>query len=326
MPRPVLLFSGPFADLPLADLATKAGEWGYAGLELCTWGDHLEVQRALAEPDYCPTRLDLLNRHELQVPVVAAHRVGQALCDPIDARHQPILPDYVWGDGEPEGVRQRASQELVDTLRTAQQLGAATLSAFAGSSLWSYVAGWPAPTPETVSAGLRDFARRMRPVLDACAETGVRFALEVHPGQIAFDLHSAEAALDALDGAEEFGFTFDPAHLHWQGVEPAEFIRRFRDHVFHVHIKDAALTLDGRSGVLNGYRPRGDSRRGWDFRSPGHGGIDWQAVIRALNEVGYAGALSVDWCDPGMDREYGAADACQFVRRLDFDTPKPRNR
>jgi sugar phosphate isomerase/epimerase len=322
MPRPVLLFSGPFADLPLADLAAKASEWGYAGLELCSWGDHFEVQRALAEADYCAARVDLLNRHELQVPVVAAHRVGQALCDPIDARHRGILPDYVWGDGDAEGVRQRAAEELADTLRAAQQLGAATLNAFAGSPLWSYVAGWPAPSAETVSAGLREFARRIAPVLDACRETGLRFALEVHPAQVAFDLHSAEAALDVLDGPEEFGFTVDPAHLHWQGVSPAEFVRRFRDHIFHVHVKDAALSLDGRSGILNGYLQRGDPRRGWDFRSPGHGGVEWEGFVRSLNEVGYTGPLSVDWTDPGMDREYGAADACQFVKRLDFDPPR----
>jgi sugar phosphate isomerase/epimerase len=177
------------------------------------------------------------------------------------------------------------------------------------------------PSPQVVAEGYRDFANRLDPILDLCRDSGVRFALEVHPGQIAFDLYSAEAALDAVNGREEFGFLFDPSHLHWQGVDPVEFLLKFPDRILHVHVKDAVLNLNGRCGVLNSGLPAGDPRRGWDYRSPGHGGIDWEAVIRGLNHIGYNGALSVDWRDPGMDREWGAADACKFVKRLDFDAP-----
>src|SRR5262245_43315040 len=326
MARPVLLFSGPWADLPLADLAARAAEWGYNGLELCCWGDHLEVQRALSEPDYAPARLDLLARNDLHAPVVSNHLVGQAVCDPIDARHRTLVPDYVWGDGNPEGVRQRAAEEMMATVRVAQKLGATVVGGFTGSPLWSYVAGWPAPTTQTVADGFREFARAWNPILDVCRECGVRFAFEVHPGQIAYDLYSAEMALDALGGREEFGFLFDPSHLHWQGVDPVEFVHRFADRIFHVHVKDVMLTLNGRSGILNSYLPGGDPRRGWDFRSPGHGGIDWESVIRALNFVGYDGPLSVAWKDGGMQRDFGAEDACRFVKRLDFDPSPPPDR
>jgi sugar phosphate isomerase/epimerase len=44
-------------------------------------------------------------------------------------------------------------------------------------------------------------------------------------------------------------------------------------------------------------------------------------VIRGLNEIGYDGPLSVDWHDAGMDREAGAAEACRFVKGIDFDPP-----
>lgn len=321
MSRQMLLFTGPWADLPLEALAAKAAEWGYQGLELCCWGDHLEVQRALAEDDYGPAKLDLLARHDLQVPVIANHKVGQAVSDLIDARHQPLVPDYVWGDGQPAGVRRRAAEEMAATFRLAENLGAGVVSGFTGSPVWSYVAGYPAPKPDVIAAALKEFADEWHPILDAAREAGVRFAFEVHPGQIAFDLHSAEMVLDALGGREEFGFTFDPSHLHWQGVDPVEFLRRFPDRIYHVHVKDAVLALNGRSGVLAGYWPSGDPRRGWQFRSPGRGGIDWEAVVRGLNEIGYDGPLSVDWHDAGMDREFGAAEACQFVKRLDFDPP-----
>jgi sugar phosphate isomerase/epimerase len=324
MPRPVILFSGPWSDLPLEELAQRAGEWGYQGLELCCWGDHFEVQRALSEDAYCPEKLEVLARNDLTVAVLSNHRVGQAVGDPVDGRHRALVPDYVWGDGAPDGVRERAAEEMQATVRVAEKLGVGVVGGFTGSPLWSYVAGYPGPTPEVVADGLRDFAHRWGPILDACRDAGVKFAFEVHPGQIAFDLYSAEMALDAVDGREEFGFTFDPSHLHWQGVDPVAFLRRFRDRIYHVHVKDAAITLDGRSGVLGSYLPLGDPRRGWDFRSPGRGGIDWEAVIRGLNEIGYDGPLAVDWKDPGMDREYGAEDACKFVRRLDFDPARRR--
>jgi sugar phosphate isomerase/epimerase len=221
-------------------------------------------------------------------------------------------------------VRQRAAEEMVATFRLAERLGAGVVSGFTGSPIWGYVAGYPAPRPEVVADALKEFAAQWHPILDAARDSGVRFACEVHPGQLAFDLYSAELVLDALGGREEFGFTFDPSHLHWQGVDPAAFLRRFPDRIYHVHMKDAQLTLDGRAGLLAGYWPSGDPRAGWQFRSPGHGGIDWPGLVRVLNEVGYDGPMSVDWHDPGMDREYGAADACRFVKAVDVPAPVRR--
>jgi sugar phosphate isomerase/epimerase len=324
MGRPIILFSGQWSDLPLEELAQKVTDWGYQGLELACSGDHFEVQRAVGAGNYCQERLDLLSRHGLSIPVLSNHRVGQAVCDPIDARHRELLPEYVWGDGRPAGVQQRAAEEMMTTVRAAEKLGVTVVGGFTGSPLWSYVMGYPAATPQVVAEGLRDFAAKWNPILDVCRDCGVKYAFEVHPGQIAFDLYSAEMALDALGGREEFGFTFDPSHFHWQGIDPVEFLRRFPDRIFHVHVKDAALTLNGRSGVLNSYLLPGDPRRGWDTRAPGHGGIGWEAVVRALNEIGYQGALAVEWKDSGMEREYGAEEACKFVKRLDFEPAQRR--
>ncbi len=321
MARPIVLFSGQWTDLPLEELAQKAAEWGYQGFELCCWGDHFEVQRALSEDDYCQKKLDLLGRFDLQLAVLSNHRVGQAVCDRIEPRHQRILPDYVWGDGDGEGVRQRASEEMVATIRAAQKLGVSVVTGFTGSALWPGVQGYPQNNADEVADGLRAFARQWQPLLDVCQEAGVRFALEVHPGQVAYDLFSAEMVLDALDGREEFGFTLDPSHLHWQGVDPVEFVRRFPDRIFHVHMKDIALTLNGRSGILGSYLPYGDPRRGWEFRCPGHGGIDWEGLIRAFSAIGYDGPLAVEWSDASMHREFGAEEAYKFVKRLDFERP-----
>ncbi len=109
MARPVTLFTGQWADLPVEQLARKAGDWGFDGLELACWGDHFEVDKALADPGYVDSLRDLLNRNGLQVHAIGAHLVGQCVCDPIDQRHRAILPPEVGATASPKacaGVQQ----------------------------------------------------------------------------------------------------------------------------------------------------------------------------------------------------------------------------
>lgn len=318
MPRPVTLFTGQWADLKLEDLARKGAEFGYQGLELACWGDHFEVDKALADDSYCAGRRDLLERHDLQCHAISTHLVGQAVLDRIDERHKAILPPHVWGDGKPDGVNTRAAEELKNTARAAQKLGVGVVNGFTGSSIWHLLYSFPPVPQNMVDDGFKLLAERFHPILDVFGSCGVRFALEVHPTEIAFDLYSAERALEALDRREEFGFNFDPSHLLWQGVDPVEFIRAFPDRIYHVHIKDAIVTLNGRTGILGSHLNFGDPRRGWDFRSPGRGGVNFEEIIRALNAIGYDGPLSVEWEDVGMDREAGAKEACAMVKQLDF--------
>ena len=319
MARPVTLFTGQWADLPLATLCEKARAFGYDGLELACWGDHFEVAAALADPDYAQGRRQLLADHGLELHAISNHLVGQAVCDRIDERHQAILPEAVWGDGDPEGVRQRAAEEMKQTARAAAKGGVSVVCGFTGSPIWHLLYPFPPVPTEAIDAGFEEFARRWRPILDVFEEEGVRFALEVHPTEIAFDTASAERAIEALDGHSSFGFNFDPSHLGYQGVDYVDFLYRFGERIFHVHIKDVFWAdSPGVSGVFGGHLPFGDRRRFWNFRSPGRGSIDFEEIIRALNDIGYSGPLSVEWEDDGMDREHGAAEAADFVHGLDF--------
>jgi sugar phosphate isomerase/epimerase len=318
MARPITLFTGQWADLPLEVLARKAAEFGFNGLELACWGDHFDVSKALKDDSYCRRQRDLLERHDLQVHAISTHLVGQAVLDVIDERHKAILPPHVWGDGDPAGVNKRAADELKHTARAAQKLGVDTVNGFTGSSIWPMLYSFPPVPPGWIDAGYELLAERWNPILDVFGECGVRFALEVHPTEIAFDIYTAERTLAALGRREEFGFNFDPSHLIWQGIDPVEFLRAFPDRIYHVHIKDAITTLNGRSGILSSHLNFGDPRRGWDFRSPGRGGVNFEEIIRTLNSIGYQGPLSVEWEDSGMDREHGARESAEFVKRLDF--------
>ncbi|HUT89540.1 MAG TPA: sugar phosphate isomerase/epimerase [Thermoguttaceae bacterium] len=319
MPRPVTLCTGQWADLPVEELARKCREFGFDGLELACWGDHFEVDKALADDDYCAKKRAVLDKYDMQVFAISNHLVGQAVLDVIDARHQAILPPYVWGDGDPAGVNQRAAEALMNSARAAQKLGVDVVNGFTGSSVWHLLYSFPPVPPAMIDEGFKLLAERFNPILDVFAECGVKFALEVHPTEIAFDLYTAQRALEALGHREEFGFNFDPSHLIWQGVDPVEFLRAFPDRIYHVHMKDAIVTLDGRSGILASHLNFGDPRRGWDFRSLGRGGINFEEIIRALNDAGYQGPLSVEWEDSGMDRDHGAKEALEFVRKIDFE-------
>ena len=319
MPRPLTLFTGQWADLPLATLAEKAAGWGYDGLELACWGDHFEVDRALSEDGYCKQQLDVLAEHDLTCFAISNHLVGQCVSDPIDERHKSILPERLWGDGSAEGVNERAVQEMIDTAEAAKKLGVSVVNGFTGSPIWHKLYFFPPTNEEEIDAGYRAFAGRWKPILDAYKSNGIRFALEVHPTEIAYDIHTFARALDAVGGHEAFCINFDPSHLIWQGLDPVKLIDAFPDRIAHVHVKDSAVRLDGTSSILASHLAFGDHRRGWDFVSPGRGDVDFDAIVRALNRVGYAGPMSVEWEDSAMPREHGAAEAAAFVRSIDFE-------
>lgn len=320
MGRPVTLFTGQWADLDFDTICQKARRFGYDGVELACWGDHFEVSRALRESGYCSGRRSVLESYGLQCHAISNHLAGQAVCDLIDERHRAILPAHVWGDGDPQGVRERAAEEMKATARAAAQFGVKVVNGFTGSRIWHLLYSFPPVDPATIEAGFEDFARRWNPILDVFDETEVRFALEVHPTEIAFDISSARRALEAVEHRPAFGFNYDPSHLGYQGVDYVEFLRTFSDRIYHVHMKDVHWSLTPRrSGVFGGHLPFGHPDRYWDFRSLGRGRIDFEAVIRTLNQIGYAGPLSVEWEDPGMDREHGAEEAAAFVKSLDFE-------
>jgi sugar phosphate isomerase/epimerase len=294
-------------------------EFGYDGIELACWGDHFDVERALSDDSYLPRHQDILEKNGLKCYAISNHNVGQAICDVIDEKNKFVLPASIWGDGKEDGVRRRAAENMQNAARAAARFGVQVVNGFTGSPIWRHLFYWRPDMAEVIDRGYSFFAEMWNPILDVFQEEGVRFALEVHPTEIAFDIVTSQRAVEAVGRRQEFGFNYDPSHLGYQGVDYVAFIRTFGNRIYHVHMKDAYWSpTPAKTGVFGGHLPFGDSRRYWDFRSPGRGRIDFEAIIRALNEVGYGGPLSVEFEDPDMDREHGAREACEFVRKLDF--------
>lgn len=312
----------------MAKLLPMVKEMGYDGVELACWGDHFDVQAALRDPLYIPSLWELLQKQGLSCWAISNHLVGQAVCDLIDERHRAILPPSVWGDGDPEGVRTRAAEEMKDTARAAARFFAArpdesvlapVVNGFTGSSIWHALYAFPPTSQAYLDKGYEDFARRWLPILEVFEAEEVNFALEVHPTEIAFDIASAERALAAISHHRRFGFNYDPSHLGYQGVNYIAFIREFFERIYHVHMKDVWWGHgDGTVGVFGGHTEFADPRRYWDFRSLGHGDIHFEDIIVALNDIAYSGPLSIEWEDARMDRVHGATEACAFTRKIDF--------
>ncbi|MFM7029986.1 MAG: sugar phosphate isomerase/epimerase family protein [Micrococcales bacterium] len=323
MKRPVTLFTGQWADLTLEEVARLASSWGYDGLEIACSGEHLDVLRASEDDKYVSERLEILDRYNLKLFAISNHLKGQAVCDnPIDFRHEAIVGPRVWGDGDPEGVRQRAAEEMKRTAVAARKLGVDTVVGFTGSSIWQYVAMFPPVSQSVIDAGYEDFANRFNPIMNVFDGEGVRFALEVHPSEIAYDYYTTVKTLEAIDHREAFGLNWDPSHMHWQDIDPVNFILDFADRIYHVDCKDTSIRKsDGRVGRLGSHLAWDDPRRGWTFVSTGRGQIDWQSSFRALDSIGYSGPISVEWEDAGMDRLHGAPEALAFVRSLLWDQP-----
>jgi sugar phosphate isomerase/epimerase len=317
MSRPVTLFTGQWADLKLEDLCKKAKDFGYDGLELACWGDHFEVDKA--DQAYCNAKKALLAKYGLKVYAISNHLVGQAVCDRIDQRHKSILPEYVWGDGYPDKVNARAAQEMIKTGEAAARLGVPVVNGFTGSPIWHLIYSFPSVPQSMIDDGFADFAEKWIPILDRYQKLGIKFGLEVHPTEIAFDIPSTQRALKAVNNHPAFGFNFDASHFGYQGVDYIKFIYTFAERIWHVHIKDVWWS-DTRTdaGVFGGYTDFGSKGRYWDFISVGHGKINFEDVVRALNRIGYNGPLSVEWEDNGMDREFGAPEAAAFVKKLNF--------
>ena len=316
MSRPVTIFTGQWADLSFEDVCKMMSEMGYEGVEIACWGDHMDVRQAASDPAYVEGRKEILKKYGLGCWALGAHLSGQCVGDYNDPRLDAFAPDEL--AGKPDEIRKWAIEEMICTIKAAKNMGCYVVTGFMGSPIWKYIYSFPPTTPEMVEEGYQEIKKLWTPILDEFDANGVKFGLEVHPSEIAYDFYTTEKLFEVFDRRPALGLNFDPSHLVWQGVDPKLFIREFADRIYHVHMKDSAVTLDGKAGILGSHIEFGDLRRGWNFRSLGHGDVDFEEMIRELNAAGYGGPLSVEWEDNGMDREFGAAESVEFVKRMNF--------
>jgi len=318
MARMVTIFTGQWADLPFETMCKTVSEMGYDGVEIACWGDHMNVEKAAKDPSYGEEKLAVLKKYNLGCYALGNHLAGQCVGDAFgDPRLAGFAPKNLAGNDK--AIREWGIQQMKYTAQAAKNMGCKVVTGFMGSPIWKYFYSFPANSAKLIEDGYQEIYDLWTPILDEFDKAGLTFALEVHPSEIAYDYYSTLKLLETFKGRKTLGLNFDPSHLQWQGVDPALFFRDFASSIYHVHIKDSVVKLDGRSGILGSHLAFGDLRRGWNFVSPGHGDVNFDMIIREANAAGYRGPLSVEWEDNGMDRLFGAKEALELVRKIDFD-------
>ncbi len=313
--RIVTLASGQFGDIPLETLAPLAKEMGYEGLELATHA-HFDVDKALSDPKYIPYVRKVLEDNGLECRAISAHLRGQCVCDVYDERLDNFVPDAL--KGKPDEIREWAIEQMKKSAKAASLFDVDVVNGFTGSPIWARWYSYPQTTEKMVKDGFDEVYESWSPIFDEFDRYGIKFALEVHPTEIAFDYYTTERLLERFSYRPTLGLNYDPSHLVWQGVDECKFLDAFKDRVYHVHMKDVKILKNDLAGVLGSFLPFGDSRRAWNFVSIGHGDVDFDGIIRILNSAGYTGPLSVEWEDSGMDRIFGARESCEYVKKINF--------
>ncbi|MDD2431595.1 MAG: sugar phosphate isomerase/epimerase [Firmicutes bacterium] len=152
---------------------------------------------------------------------------------------------------------------------------------------------------------------------------GIKIAFEMHPGFLVYNprtlLRLREAAGDNI------GANFDPSHLIWQGINPAEAIRYLGKTIYHFHAKDTYLDHSNiaKNGVLDTASYTDLTERSWTFRSVGYG-LDekaWRDMVTALRLVGYDYALSIEHEDPIASVEEGLKKSADFLNSIILKEP-----
>jgi sugar phosphate isomerase/epimerase len=131
----------------------------------------------------------------------------------------------------------------------------------------------------------------------ACQRNKVRILWEPYPeaANIATSPVGFEALFKAFDGSPYVGLQYDPSHLVRQFMDPVQTARDFVDKIYDVHLKDTEILWPVlRAGGINPV----NGARWWRYRIPGMGSVPWREFFSVLQDVGYAGGMSVEQEDP----------------------------
>ncbi|MDG6899637.1 MAG: sugar phosphate isomerase/epimerase [Nitrososphaerota archaeon] len=300
-----------YDELPLEKVAKRVSELGYEAIELVAWkgGRHLDIDAVVDRGDLRVKRL--AEKYGLTISALSNHMEGQLVLGPHDASTDPIYK------GAPSEKVKYGIARMKKTAEAAKQLDVPVVCGFVGCPNWSAWYNFPPAYEKEYDGYFKLFAERWGEIMDKYHSEGVKFAHEVHPQEVAYNIETSELALKAIGKRKEFGFNFDPSHFVWQLIDPVQFIKKFGDRIYHSHAKDAELVEE--SLRAEGVIPHGAwmrPNRGFRFRVPGWGQVPWRRVFTAFAEVGYDYVMSYEHEDPVMSREDGLEKAMSFLKPL----------
>jgi sugar phosphate isomerase/epimerase len=304
------IFTANYLDRPLEEVCKFVAEMGFEAVELPAFkgSTHLDVDEVIKNGSGQKIK-QMINNYGLEISALSNHPEGQIILGPFGKDTDAIF------EGTPEEKIKHGMERMKITAQAANELEVPVVCGFIGCENfgryfpWPYSKGWAEMEEQ--------FVERWGKVLDSFKEYGVKFAHEPHPNQLVYDIETAEKSIELMGNRPEWGFNFDPANLIYLGLDVENFIQAVGDRIYHVHAKDGEVVKHNvkRSGVLaTGPWDRID--RGFRFRIPGWGSVNWKTVITELTLVGYKHALSYEHEDVIMSRQDGIEKTVEFLKPL----------
>ena len=206
--RPITITTGQYGDMTFEEVSKCMSSIGYDGLEIACHA-HLDVKKYIKDSSYRTWWNAILEKYHLQVWALSAHLAGQCVGDEWDPRLDNFAPAQY--QGKPDEIRKWAVEEVEQTARAAELMGVKIITGFMGSPIWAKWYSFPQTSIRMIEEGYGRIKELWEPIFDVFDEHGVKFALEVHPTEIAFDYYSTEKLLKIFDRRTTLGLNFDPS-------------------------------------------------------------------------------------------------------------------
>lgn len=309
-------FAANYAHLPLEEVAKIASVNGYEMLEIPAYigNGQMDCDEVLKGSNAKKLK-DMVSSYGMEISALSNHADSLLILGP----HSEDTDGLFKGTKE-EKIRY-GTESLLKTAQTANIMEVPVVNGFTGITNWGRY--FPFPFANGWKQAEEEFAELFVPILDKFKEYGVKFAVEPHPNNLIYDIHTAKRALELVDNHPCLGFNLDPANLMATGgVMVENFIDELGDRIFHVHAKDAEVVAHNvqRGGVLM----QGDWQRldrSFRFRIPGWGDVQWKKVITELAMVGYDYVLSYEHEDVTMSVGDGVEKVAPFLKPLLIKAP-----
>ncbi|MBH5320321.1 sugar phosphate isomerase/epimerase [Paenibacillus sp. GSMTC-2017] len=304
------LFTRAYQEFDIDEAFQKIQSLGIKHIEVVAnhGSKHLNLEEALTS-NYHSRYQKALNDHGLRISSLTLHRDAQMVMGP----HGEATQHFFKGTSEEQiefGVkRAKLAADVAKEYEIPVVVGYLGCANFSHFFPWPYKEGWERQLKLTYE--------RWMPILEYYERSGVIFAHEVGPQQIAYDLETA-LEISEMFNTSGFGICLDPSNLILVGVDPECFIEQLKRKIVHVHGKDAELTY---KRPYSGWLPHGDlSRpdRGVRFRIPGWGDVNWKKVLTSLKMNGYNGIISIEYEDSTFNVEEGLEKSIDFLKPLLF--------
>ncbi len=308
-------FAANYAHLSLEEVAKIMVQHGYEMMEIpaysgCEQFDFDEILK----PGRAGELKKMLGSYSIEISGLSNHADSLLILGPHTEDTDKLCP------GTKEQKVKYGIDNLLKTAQAANALEVPVVNGFTGVTNWGRY--FPFPCADGWEKMEREFVEVFTPIMDKFKEYGVKFAVEPHPNNMIYDIHTAKRAVELLGGHPSFGYNLDPANIIYLGVKVENFIDELGDRIFHVHAKDGEIVEHNlqRGGILM----QGDWQRldrAFRFRIPGWGSVPWKKVITELSMIQYDYVLSYEHEDVTMSVGDGVEKVAAYLKPLIIKAP-----